>query len=84
MIYRRMAGTDAMPVFNRYDAGLHRALPYLIVAATVALFAPNTARLSERFRPRPLWALWGALMFALSMLFILGRVEPPEFLYFDF
>jgi hypothetical protein len=69
--------------FQPYD-GVLVAAPYLAVAILLALFAPNTRSLAERFRPALGWSLAGAALFCLSILFLLSQAAPSEFLYFDF
>jgi alginate O-acetyltransferase complex protein AlgI len=82
-MYQRLAGRGAR-WFDEADRGLYRALPYLLLAVLISRLAPNSAELAERFTRGRWLRLWGAMMLALSMLYVLGQVKPPEFLYFDF
>lgn len=82
-MYQRLLGRDTR-WFDEWDWGLYRALPYLFIATLIVRLAPNTAELSERFGRSKWLPLWGAFLLALSMLYVLGQVKPPEFLYFEF
>jgi D-alanyl-lipoteichoic acid acyltransferase DltB (MBOAT superfamily) len=81
---KAVAGVGELPRFIPWDRPIYRALPYLVVATLIALFAPNTSQLSGRFGRSIGWTLWGAILLMVSMLYMLGQVTPPEFLYFDF
>jgi len=82
-VYRAMGGVGVRPM-NVWDHGLYRAAPYLVAGLAVAGAAPSARSLSERFRPTLAWGVLGAALLAISMVFVLGQTEAPEFLYFDF
>ncbi len=82
-VYRSMLGRGTMGRAE-YDATIVGALPYLMIAVVIALVLPNTRQLSERFKPTLPWAIGACLLMGLSMMFILGKVAPPEFLYYQF
>ena len=95
VLFRSASMTQALATFGRLFHGsqrwldpgqmeLFRALPYLGIAAIIAYGFPNTATLSERFRPSVRWTSFSMALLALAMFCILGEFEPPEFLYFDF
>jgi D-alanyl-lipoteichoic acid acyltransferase DltB (MBOAT superfamily) len=81
-LYARLAGQGGVR-FDRYD-GVWATLPYLAVAIATALFAPNARWWAERFRPTIGWAFAGALLFSLSIAYLMSQAAPAEFLYFDF
>jgi D-alanyl-lipoteichoic acid acyltransferase DltB (MBOAT superfamily) len=81
--YRSMLGHGTVGRVT-YDGTLVTALPYLLLAIFIALLLPNTKQLSERFRPNVTWALGTSVLMGLAMMFILGKVAPPEFLYYQF
>ena len=95
VMFRSDSMTHALATFARLFHGsqrwldpsqmeLFRAVPYLGIAALIAYGFPNTATLSERFRPSVRWTSFSMALLALAMFCILGEFEPPEFLYFDF
>jgi D-alanyl-lipoteichoic acid acyltransferase DltB (MBOAT superfamily) len=79
-VYRAMVGLGGHGLAQA-DRGLLRAAPYLLLATLIALVAPNTKDLSGRFKPTAAWALCTGGLLALSMLYVLGTVSAPEFLY---
>ena len=82
-VYRSMLGQS--PVGRAvFDGNIINSLPYLLIAIIIAMLLPNTKQLSERFRPSIAWALGTSVLMGLSMMFILGKVAPPEFLYYQF
>jgi alginate O-acetyltransferase complex protein AlgI len=83
LIYKSMLGHSSAgrAVF---DGNIVSALPYLLLAIVIAIALPNTKQLSEKFRPSLAWALGTGALMGLSMMFILGKVAPPEFLYYQF
>lgn len=83
-MFRHVAGVHGVRVLERVDDGLYRVLPYLVVATLISRFAPSSAELSSRFGRSSWWCAWGAVLLAVSMVYVLGQVKPPEFLYFDF
>lgn len=58
------------------------ANPWLLLGIIIAVAAPNTSQIAEKISRR--WTLWAMLIFALSCYVLMGQIEPPEFLYFDF
>jgi D-alanyl-lipoteichoic acid acyltransferase DltB (MBOAT superfamily) len=82
-IYRSMLGRGSVGRVM-YDSTIVTALPYLLLAILIALLMPNTKQLSEKFKPSLPWAIGGGALMGLSMMFILGKVAPPEFLYYQF
>jgi D-alanyl-lipoteichoic acid acyltransferase DltB (MBOAT superfamily) len=68
----------------KFDGGLVTALPYMLIAILLSLIAPNTWQLSKRFRPNLIWAMATGALMCVSMVFILGKVHAPEFLYYEF
>jgi alginate O-acetyltransferase complex protein AlgI len=82
-VYRAMLGRGSAGRAV-YDSTILNALPYLLIAIVIALLLPNTKQLSERFRPSLPWAMGAGALVGLSMMFILGKVAPPEFIYYQF
>jgi alginate O-acetyltransferase complex protein AlgI len=82
-VYRAMLGLGGHGLASA-DRGLVNAVPYLVLAAVIALAMPNTRRLSERFRPTLLWAVGTGGLMCAAVAFALGSVSPPEFLYYQF
>jgi alginate O-acetyltransferase complex protein AlgI len=68
----------------RWEPAMITALPYLLIALLLALFTPNTRRLTEKFEPRLGWSMATGSLLMVSLLYILGRIAAPEFLYYDF
>jgi D-alanyl-lipoteichoic acid acyltransferase DltB (MBOAT superfamily) len=86
-MFRALAGNAPGPLSAAVQRDLPRVLPYLALAAGIALLGPSSASLAGRFTRRGAmspWGWWGALLMGLSVLFMLGQITPPEFLYFDF
>jgi alginate O-acetyltransferase complex protein AlgI len=83
IVYRSMLGLGGMGRAV-YDSTIITALPYLLLAILIALFLPNSKQLSEKFKPSLPWTLGAGALMSLSMMFILGKVAPPEFLYYQF
>ncbi len=71
-------------IVRGYDGNLLGPAPYLLAGTLLALACPNSVELAERFRPTLLWALWTGVMLAAALAYVLGRIEPPEFLYYEF
>ena len=95
VLFRAKTFSDAAAVYQSmlgrghagravYDSAIVTALPYLLMGVIIALLLPNTRQLSEKFRPNLPWALGAGALMAVSMMFILGKVAPPEFLYYQF
>lgn len=53
----------------------------LLVAMGIAFFARNTTQIVERFKPNLKFALWGGLLFAMSLA---QMTTVSDFLYFQF
>ena len=81
-IYRAMLGHGSGRFVH--DGALILTLPYLLIAILAAAAFPNTRQLSEKFRPSFFWALGTGGLMCLSMIYLLGKVAPPEFLYYQF
>lgn len=83
-MFRHLGGVRGVNRFDDGDYGLYRVLPYLLLATLISRLAPNTSELASRFGRAGWLSVWGAVMLGLAMLYVLGQVKPPEFLYFDF
>ena len=83
IVYRAMLGLGPHG-WARRNPALFAVAPYMCVAAVVALALPNTRQLSERFRPNWVFAVSTGGLMAAALLFVLGRVNPPEFIYYAF
>ena len=81
-VYRSMLGHGTGWLVP--DIHLSNNAMYLPIAIVVALSFPNTKQLSQKFRPTLPWALGAGALMGMSMLFILGKIAPPEFLYYQF
>lgn len=93
VLFRAPTIPDALTVYHRMitpDAYLLpspvvlTATPYLAPALAIALFVPNARAWAERCRPTLAWSLLTGLLLALAMFYVLGNVNPAEFLYYDF
>jgi alginate O-acetyltransferase complex protein AlgI len=95
VLFRAKSFSDAAAVYKSllghssvgravFDGNIVNVLPYLLLAIVIAVALPNTKQLSEKFRPGIAWAMGTGVLMGLSMMFILGKVAPPEFLYYQF
>ena len=82
VIYQKMSGVADR--FLQLDSPLLNASPYLAIGAFVAFLCPNSIALASRFRPSLKWSIVAGLCLALGILFMLGQISAPEFLYYDF
>jgi alginate O-acetyltransferase complex protein AlgI len=61
-----------------------KASLYLVPGFIIAFLLPNTRAWSERCRPTLGWSAVTGLVLLVSLVYVLGTISPPEFLYYDF
>ncbi len=59
-------------------------LPFLLAAAFICFAMPNTRELASRIRWSAAQLLWLGILVTAVCARLLGTLEPPKFLYFDF
>jgi alginate O-acetyltransferase complex protein AlgI len=82
-VYRAMLGLGHHGLASD-DRGLLAVVPYLLMGLVIALAMPNTRQLSQWFRPNVVWATATGGLMCVALAFVLGRVSPPEFIYYAF
>ena len=83
-VYSRLFAFSAAGDWDDMSMRIEDAGGYVLAGVVLALAFPNAKALATRYRPTLLWAAWTAALFALAMLFMLGNLKKPEFLYFNF